>query len=206
MRNPFNCLSIFAMTLVCLTPAGTSADDLREEHCAALKPGRPRFSEGIGILYSKRVSREVVEGAVDLWAACEGYGTDFPPFVVGGEGTRTIAVELHDVSSGIRCASFVRGNIVLYRYSRDSQGRMQSCGSRADGLAHELGHVLGLRDAPVIDECRDHAMAYVDLAKLDRRAVRPDECRLVGARWVTLDEGGADLAPMAVAVISNTRE
>jgi hypothetical protein len=58
----------------------------------------------------------------------------------------------------------------------------------------------------VIDECRDHAMAYVDLAKLDRRAVRPDECRLVGSRWVTVEEGGAELAPVAVAVISSTRE
>jgi hypothetical protein len=200
MRKLATVLALFQVLLAPPVWAESAASATGEPHCTALKPGKPRHSESIGILYSPSVPRELVEGAVELWAGCEGYGTEFPPLLIGREGTQTIKVKLvKGGSTGPRCGSFVGRAIVLHAFARDSKGRLQSCGSRADGLAHELGHFLGLLDSPETAGCRDHAMALVDVSERNRRAVKPEECRAVAERWVTPSEEKAAGAPVILA-------
>jgi hypothetical protein len=187
MRKPIQYSILFAIAIVCLSPARSWTKEAKRQRCADLKPGPLRLSEAIGILFSTGVPRKLVEDAVALWATCEGYGTDFPRFVIGREGTQSVEVRFVDVSTGPRCGSFAGRTIILYAFARDREGRLQSCGSRSADLAHELGHVLGLRDSPET-ECRDHAMAYLDSGNLYQRTVKPEECRVVAERWVTPNE------------------
>jgi hypothetical protein len=187
MRKPIRYSILFAIAMVCLSPGRSWAEEANQQRCADPKPGPLRLSEGIGILYSTGVPRKLVEDAVALWATCEGYGTDFPRFVIGREGTQSVEVRFVDVSTGPRCGRFAGRTIVLYAFARSQKGRLQSCGSRSADLAHELGHVLGLRDSPKT-ECRTHAMAYLDSGNLYQRTVKPEECRAVADRWVTPSE------------------
>jgi hypothetical protein len=202
MRKPATVLALFQALLAFPGWAESAAPATTGPHCTALKPGKPRYSESIGILYSRSVPRDLVERAVELWAGCEGYGTEFPPLLIGREGTQTIEVKLvRGGSAGPRCGSFVGRAIVLHAFARDSKGRLQSCGSRADGLAHELGHFLGLLDSPENAGCRDHAMALVDVSDRNRRAVKHEECRAVAERWVTPYEKEPPSAPVILAGI-----
>ena len=159
------------------------ADD--KDRCTVVNGGYVRLSESIGLIGSQKLLRGAAKRAVEQWAGCPGYGTDFPAFRLGSEGTQTVEVTFAARGVGRRCGSFTGRKITLFAFARDGHGRPQSCGSPADGLAHELGHVLGLRDAPDGDLCRDHIMASVDVTDRNRRRVEPEVCRAVGERWQT---------------------
>ena len=168
--------------------------------CVALKPGNPRISDSIGIVFGDDVSRRIVEDAVEHWSRCHGYRTDFPQFLIGQPGMQTITVEFgRNYKRQARCGSFVGRTIVLYAFAVDGKGRVRSCGSRADGLAHELGHVLGLMDAPHERPCFDHAMAPIDVTDRNRRQIQPEECAAVGRRWMTLAEHESTQAVLMAA-------
>jgi hypothetical protein len=171
------------------TAASLQLEQQEEHHCVALKKGNPRISEGIGITFGPDVPRTIVEQAVEHWSRCHGYQTDFPAFVIGRPGTQTVKVEFdNSYKRQARCGSFVGRTIVLYAFAVDGNGRLRSCGSRVDGLAHELGHLLGLLDAPHDKECFDHAMAPIDVTDRNRRSIQPAECRAAGERWLTTTE------------------
>lgn len=163
----------------------------------------PVFSESIGIVFTPDVPLDLVQEAVERWSHCPGYGTDFPAFRIGQQGTQTIEVSFDKAyRSRPRCGSFVGRNIALYAFAADRRGRVQHCGSRVDGLVHELGHVLGLLDVPVGSDCQYHAMANIDSSDRDRRQIQPDECLAAGERWLTPQELQTDTEPSQVAANS----
>lgn len=184
----------FLLLAVSLTlPA--SAEDLGTDPepagCTQLVDRRPSYSAGIGILLHHTVARSVVEEAIELWMACEGYGTDFPPFLIKRQGSQTVLVR-HGGRSTYpgRCGSFNGAIIILYSTTLNDKGRLVSCGSPAELLAHELGHALGLDDAPKTNACLTHAMALIHDTQRNHRSVQPGECRAAGRRWVTPFEQG----------------
>ena len=61
---------------------------------------------------------------------------------------------------------------------------MVACGALGQNLMHELGHALGLADAP--PSCDSFAMAKLNPRNVFHRRVRPVECQLVEARWRSL--------------------
>lgn len=125
-------------------------------------------------------AHQAVEDAVALWASCPGYGDAFARFATAGPARREIRVLLVERSSSLACATFSGDAIVLYDAAPLPDKRFVRCGSLARGLAHELGHVLGLLDAPDDHGCRDTIMAAFD-PNGPTRSVTPLECAAVAA-------------------------
>ncbi|MCP4205374.1 MAG: hypothetical protein GY769_25975 [bacterium] len=174
--------------------------ELAQQACTALKQGNPRLSDGIGIVFDKSVARRIVEEAVGRWSACREYEDGFPPFFVGREGSQTLVVRFARTSSGLpRCGSFRGRTIVLYAFAVDRTGRLRSCRSPVDLLAHELGHALGLRDAPEDLACHAYTMSNLHDSDPLSRQVQPEECRAVAERWLTSQEIARDSAPALIA-------
>lgn len=85
--------------------ARAHADD--GSRCTAVEPSRALFSGRIGLIGSSELPRGVVERAVRKWVSCPGYGRDFPAFVIGGKGIRSVEVRFASRGVGRRSGSFV---------------------------------------------------------------------------------------------------
>ena len=136
------------------------------------------------------VVKGVIEGlaaAIDLWSACANYGEGFPRLVAGTDGNRVIRIEPVADVDGSRCGSFIASTIRLHATARSS-GRLLPCTPIDRVLAHEIGHALGLADAPPLESCRDHIMAPAFHPRDAGRFVRPSECQAVGQHWLTPEE------------------
>lgn len=151
-----------------------------------------RLASTIRLDLSPEVPREVVDRAIQLWEGCEGYGEDFPRFVLRGQADRSIRARFEQGRPGDgRCASLFRGEIVLYATAHDASGRLRTCGAPGENLAHELGHVLGLGDVTKRRGCRLRIMSPLltgPSKNLAGRAVQPEECRAVSDHWWTRSE------------------
>ncbi len=147
-----------------------------DPQCVPSVADRMFQGQTIGILFEDdRLARDVRQ-AVELWSSCEA-PRGMPSFLVGQAGDRNLYVRREMRSLGRRCGVFRGNEIVLYRYSVRSNGSKRSCGDAALNLAHELGHVLGLDDAPRTLACRHHIMAKLSPNNLFRRSVKRAECR-----------------------------
>lgn len=51
-------------------------------------------------------------------------------------------------------------------------------------LAHEIGHALGLGDAPVGTQCQFYIMAWINGTNTYSRSVQPEECSMVDTKWI----------------------
>ncbi len=173
-RSPI--LLVLALTLSHITPAWAG--------CTSLRSDQPTLGESIAVVQGPEISPRSVEKAFALWRSCPNYGQDFPILLEGGNGTRLITIRYQPRSRTKRCGSFQGSIVTLYKTATDSSGRPVSCGPRAQTLAHELGHVLGLNDAPEDRACRSRIMAAFNPEK-PWREVNPEECRAVGRKWHT---------------------
>jgi len=197
---------ISGLPLLVDSALATESAASRELQCVVSAAGSPNVSEAIGIVFGPEVPRALVEKAVENWSRCRGYRTDFPAFLIGQAGTQTIEIELDRSPSPRRrhCGLFGGSKIVLYAFWTDEKGHLHRCGSRVDGLTHELGHMLGLRDAPHQRSCLDHAMSHIDSANRNRRQILLDECAAVGRRWLTTTELSAtELALLAANALAD---
>ncbi len=191
-------LTLAAMAASAAALAPPAAGSPAATACAALQPDRQTaLGEAIGLVYGSEVPPERVREAIALWQACSGYESSFPAFRDGSGGTRTVRVRFARASGDARCGGFRGSEIVVYDWALEG-GRRRPCGPPALNLAHELGHALGLDDAPA--ECADRIMAPVDPTRPRARAVRGDECRVAEAHWLTGFERGAPRAAEAVIV------
>jgi hypothetical protein len=129
----------------------------------------------------------LVEAAIDLWTACANYGSGFPRLVTGTLGSRVIRIEPVSRIEGSRCGSFAASTIRLHATARDG-ARVVPCTPSDRILAHEIGHALGLADAPPIESCRNHIMAPAFHPRDAARLVQPSECQAVGQHWLTPEE------------------
>lgn len=175
--------------------------------CTATKSQGMALGEAIGIEAAPGLPRRLVADAIALWSACANYGAGFPRLVAGSHGSRVIRVEQVRGVEGRRCGSFTANTIRVHAFARDGD-RLVPCQSAERILAHEIGHALGLADAPDLPGCRGYIMAGAFDPRGGGRRVHPSECQVVGQRWLTPEEHqvqellvrewGGDVAPEEV--------
>ena len=83
--------------------------------------------------------------------------------------------------------------IEVFRTVLDHNRRVLGCGSLAENLAHELGHLLDLADGGRDRVCQSSVMGSLYAWKLDSKRRRPRSvplgaCQAVSHRWLTWEE------------------
>jgi len=156
--------------------------------CSVFSPnygGRPWPGDSIGVRAGDGVDEADIVGAIDIWQrGCQDlYAAGrIPRLVANRPGARTVRVDL-DAKVSPRCGvcgEFNAASIKIWRFTIRNN-KAVSCGPVARLIAHELGHVLGLGDAPERRECCTHIMSPIWTDKLLLDRVLPGECELVAA-------------------------
>ena len=155
--------------------------------CTVAKSSDTTLAGTIALEPDPDLPPDLVEAAIELWTACANYGSGFPRLVAGTRGSRVIRIEPASRVEGNRCGSFAASTIRLHAVARDG-ARVVPCTPPDRVLAHEIGHALGLADAPAVESCRDHIMAPAFHPRDGGRLVQPSECQAVGQHWLTPEE------------------
>ncbi len=165
------------------------------ESCARMTTDDIRRADEIVLLPAAAGATPVIERAVEHWQRCEGYATAFPRFVVGeGRGRRVkVRIENRLVGQG-HCGFFVGETITVYRRSRLDE-RILSCWPLERVLAHELGHVLGLRDAEAPRGCLTSIMSAIVGSRPALQKVATAECGAADRKWMTSEEEAREASP-----------
>jgi hypothetical protein len=147
--------------------------------------GRPWPGSSIGVLAGEGVSEADIDAAVGIWQrGCQDlYAAGrIPRLLPNRPGDRTVRVNLDawvSPTPGV-CGTFKAASITIWSFTV-SNGKARSCGPVARLIAHELGHVLGLGDAPARRECSNHVMSPIWADKLLIDRALPGECEIVAA-------------------------
>lgn len=167
--------------------------------CSLLGDGGVQLGDAIGLVADAGVPPRVIDEAIAIWKSCPSFGSAFPAFTAAAGASRTLVVRYQKIrkSPGDRksCGAFSGNTIVLYGYVVSPRRRIYHCGSLASNLAHELGHALGLADAPPGPACARHVMADLTSDHLFNRGMDDEACRVVGRRWITPDEAARSAGP-----------
>jgi len=150
----------------------------------------------------------VTQSAMAMWndPGCNVGGSSFPQFSFSS-GLRTITVQWMP-GKGPRCGTFAGSTITLWA-SHDhpvTHEEIPCAGTEsgrelevlADTLAHEMGHVLGLNEAPPSTSCASFIMAArrIDMdGKVAPRSVQSCECQSVAEANVTPEEAANNVEP-----------
>ena len=181
--------ALFGALLLFLPQSGSS-------QCASLKdPNSPRQGEQIHFQAGSGIDSTLIVAAIEMWqSGCPGdMGVDFPTLQSGGSGgaSYTVVLEGHN-GSDAHCGEFSASLIRLYTSSTDQYGNRQDCGNRTMNLAHEMGHVLGLADAPRSQNCEHNIMSWITRNNGGSRVVRSEECAQADLKWNTATELSGD--------------
>ncbi len=169
--------------------AGSPEAAKAEPACTSTQPG-VLLGEAIAIVADASVPAGVLDEALAAWRTCPTAAAGFPAFAAAEQGRSEVRVRyVAGSSQDGRCGVFAGSEIVLFRSAYDRTGRVVPCGPPAVNLAHELGHVLGLRDAPRNASCRRLIMAADDPIASGERRVRDEECVAADLHWRTPSEG-----------------
>ena len=134
-----------------------------------------------------------IQAAADYWN-CPSYTGYIPTFQVGSGDVPVTVVKVdgRSTTQGGGCGFFepsiVNGhlesaNITVWTNQADGT----SCEPLTDSLAHELGHLLGLDNAPdPFGQCLDHIMGGRGIGFT--RSVQPDDCQVADDKWMTTNE------------------
>jgi len=164
--------------------------------------GRPWPGGSIGVLAGEGVREADVIAAIEIWQrGCPDlYAAGrIPRLLPNRPGHRTVRVDLDATVSPAHgvCGTFKAASITVWRFTiRDY--KVWSCGPVARLIAHELGHVLGLGDAPERRECCNHIMSPIWPDKLLIDRALPGECEIVAAANIP----GLGLEPPAAEVVA----
>lgn len=161
---------------------------------------QPNTSQGFSFgdqlnVSSAQLPAAEIGAAITYWAgSCTGYGSRFPSMSMGGSGGIPITVEYFDAPSALPSGSCGRttpslvGPSLFLRAAKieiwKTQGNGVPC-NRVDTLAHELGHVLGLKDKP-LSTCLGRIMGERPAG--GTRAVTSSDCGVAAERWITSTE------------------
>lgn len=182
-------LAVTAAFAFCSSAARTGGRGDGRKVCSVSKSYGPRAASTLGFVVDGSIRPRLVERAIERWQACGSYGRGFPFLQVGAEGaTQTILVRFEILAPDgqkKRCGKYKGDEIVVYRLALGSRNQVRGCGSLVDNLAHEMGHALGLMDAPDVSDCLWHVMAEIHSANFYDRPVTEDACEAVDAWWVT---------------------
>jgi hypothetical protein len=195
-------LVVRLLTVASLVAGGQAAGSPRPRpdpaSCTVLTSDDDRWGDEIGLLsIDPAMSARVIEQAIDRWQKCDGYASDFPRFVVGpGRGRRVrVRIERREPGAGY-CGIFAGETITIHRLAR-IEARIAPCPPTDRVLAHELGHVLGLRDVEIGRGCPTFIMSEIVERGPALQTVSQAECSAVAKHWITsrerADRGGTDL-------------
>jgi len=188
-----------ALTVLFIAAASATVGSA-DSTCTVQRPGLPRRASIIGVAPSVSLPDGTLQRAIAHWGQCANYGSGFPVFAPGSNGDQRLSVRYRPNEIGAnKCGSFAGREIQLYRRARLPEGRIANCGSLELNLAHELGHALGLGDTGRNRLCDRHVMANINRRNEFSRRVTKEECRVVGARWLTPGEIATDLAAGGLA-------
>jgi hypothetical protein len=164
------------------TQDGASA----EAACTRLTTDQIRAGDEIVLLpIDDLVTKALLQDAIGRWRRCDGYATAFPRFVIGDGHGRRVKVRLENGVPGAgHCGLFSGEVITLHRLARVDNAIVR-CPSLARVLAHELGHVLGLRDIERVQGCPSFIMSGIVEASPTLQRVAKAECNAVDRRWRT---------------------
>lgn len=192
-------LSAFGL-VAALWPAAVGAQ------CASVEsPNSQYHGDQIHFQAGMGISGSEIQDAIAMWdSGCSGQmGNDFPGLLNGGSGGASYTV-IHGGHNpdNAHCGVHVGNTITVFDSSTKSDGSRQSCGNTTQNLAHEIGHVLGLNDAPQTAQCQNHIMAWINRNNAFSRSVKPEECNKVDSKWRTSNEpsggGGGQTTPPCV--------
>lgn len=188
MNTVRHALVVLMALLWFLHPTGVLAD--------ACSPTKPTQSVTAGVstivIVTNGISNSVVDAAIQMWNSCVQVPLTMPAFSRGGTGEVTISVTSSSGQSpssgcGRSIVSTQGGQLVgaeVTIYARAGTG--ETCTRAPETLAHELGHVLGLADAP--QTCDGRIMGPWDPDPQFMRAVTSEDCRVAAERFRTLLE------------------
>jgi hypothetical protein len=178
-----------------------------DESCVELFNETIRDADDIVLLPVGAAMVRAATDAIERWRRCDEYESAFPRFVIGEGQGRRVKIHIEGVPGPGYCGSFVGDVITLYRLARVDSNRIITCPAADRLLAHELGHVLGLRDIEAPRGCPTYMMSEVVERRPTLQRVGKDECRAVDRKWVTSQErdvvaarqvasaGGSDAQP-----------
>jgi len=147
--------------------------------------GRPWPGSSIGVLAGAGVSEADIIAAIAIWerGCVDLFAVGrIPRLLANRPGDRSVRVELDTKVSpdhGV-CGTFNAASIKIWGFTFRGN-KVVSCGPAARLIAHELGHVLGLGDAPERRECSTHIMSHIWLDHLVIDRAMPGECEIVAA-------------------------
>ena len=153
--------------------------------CTTRKSTTTVWGDSIALVADSAIEPRIVDEAIQLWSQCANYRGGFPYLAANGSSPMRLTIRLRSTSSRAACATIRGRTITLYEFATLAGQRFAPCGSLAHNLAHEIGHFLGLRDAPRNPTCADAIMATLSPGNRFVRRVRASECQSVGQRWLT---------------------
>jgi hypothetical protein len=186
--------SILPVSVLALCVAGEQSIRSQEgvvhdESCVQLMNETIRYGDEIVLLPSGAALTRAATDAIERWRRCDEYESAFPRFVIGeGRGRRVKILVEEGVPGPGYCGRFEGDAITLYRLARVHGHRIIFCPATDRVLAHELGHVLGLRDIEATRGCPTFMMSEVVERRPTLQRVARDECRAVDRKWETSEE------------------
>ncbi len=155
-----------------------------EARCAELTTEANRWADEIVLLPVDAPTTRIAEAAIDRWERCEEYEIAFPRFVLGSGNGRRVRVDIEERLPGLGyCGFFVGKTITIHRRVLVDNERILNCPPSDRILAHELGHVLGLRDVEAPQGCPTFIMSEVVGSRPPLQKVGREEGRAVDRKW-----------------------
>jgi hypothetical protein len=162
------------------------AQPLRAIDCSIKKPGFPPSNANLFTLSTSAFTASELQTAAGYWS-CPSYLDEVPVIQVGGSGGVPVSILKIDANSpgscGLTSPHVENGEVVSAQitiWTHDSSGG--ACAPLYDVIAHELGHVMGLDDAPdPYNQCLGHIMG----SRLSggTRSVGGDDCAVADEMW-----------------------
>jgi hypothetical protein len=151
------------------------------------------YGDVFSLTYTGFTSAEI-QTSVNYWS-CTGYSDHIPTFQLGGSSgvpVSIVKVEGNSTAPGGGCGRTVYpgttnggtvSSVEITIWTNENDG--DSCAPLTDTLAHELGHVLLLTDAPDAS-CNGHIMGRRNEG--GTRTVFADDCAVADYMWETPQE------------------
>lgn len=174
----------------------------RADQCSVVLTSQGISNGDVLNISSAGLTSAEISGAVNYWSSrCSTYGTHFPSMTVGGSGGIPIQVITYSGTStsasgscGLTTKSLDAPGLTLRSAKIEiwsKQGNGVIC-NKTDTLAHEIGHLLGLKDVSQA-ACSGRIMG--ERAENGTRSVGASDCGIADERWRTTPENSPNDRP-----------